>query len=347
MSSDLRSGLILTAFLAVATSGAIARAQYAPMPSKPKPKPAPAKPVADKGKPAEPPAPPPGPVTDKAEALRQAADSLDKANAALARGNKSYAEQLFSTAEILTGPEALADVAEVFRAGAPPRVTSPVKTFAADTPAQPKTVGSSEEDEPDKKPEKGSLTGTIEVDGKPPTDSFGVVTLEPKGKKWKARTAKQRVMEQRGREFAPRVMAVSVGSTVSFPNFDTVFHNVFSTSDAAAFDLGLYKTGEAREVTFKKEGVIRLGCNLHANMAAWIVVVSQPHYVITDASGKFEFKTLKPGKYVLKAWNEKSNAPVTQEVEIKAGKNTVTVGVKGDAPAGPMPDKFGVARGKK
>jgi len=275
------------------------------------------------------------------------AGGMDKANAALIRGNKSYAEQLFSTAEILTGPEALADVAEVFRAGAPPRVTAPTKAVPTDSPAQPKTVGSSEEDEPDKKPEKGSLTGTVEVDGKPVTDGFGVVTLEPKGKKWKPRSAKQRVMEQRGREFAPRVMAISVGSTVSFPNFDTVFHNVFSTSDVAAFDLGLYKSGEAREVSFKKEGVIRLGCNLHANMAAWIVVVSQPHYVITDSTGKFEFKTLKPGKYVLKAWNEKSMTPVTQEVEIKSGKNIVTVGVKGDAPTGPMPDKFGVARGKK
>jgi hypothetical protein len=154
-------------------------------------------------------------------------------------------------------------------------------------------------------------------------------------------------MEQRGREFLPRVMAISVGSTVKFPNFDTIFHNVFSTSESAAFDLGLYKAGEGREVKFDKEGVVRLGCNLHANMSAWIVVVKQPHYVITDSSGKFLFRSLKPGKYLLKAWNEKTVTPVTQEITIKPGKNEVKVGVKGDAPTTPPPDKFGVPRGKK
>ena len=93
------------------------------------------------------------------------------------------------------------------------------------------------------------------------------------------------MIEQRGREFLPHVMAIPVGSTVSFPNFDTVFHNVFSTSPLGAFDLGIYKQGEAREFTFTKEGIIRLGCNLHANMSAYIAVVSAPAYVVTDDHG--------------------------------------------------------------
>ena len=115
----------------------------------------------------------------------------------------------------------------------------------------------------------------MQIDGKPLTGAFGLVTLEPASGKWKPRAPKRHVMEQRSREFNPHVMAISVGSTVAFPNFDTVFHNVFSTSPLGAFDLGIYKPGEAREFTFAKEGIVRLGCNLHANMSAYIVVVSR------------------------------------------------------------------------
>ena len=139
--------------------------------------------------------------------------------------------------------------------------------------------------------------------------------------------------------------SVPVGSTVSFPNFDTVFHNVFSTSPQDAFDLGLYKAGETREFTFQKEGIVRLGCNLHANMGAYIAVVSAPAYVVTDDGGHFAFKHMAPGRYKLKAWSERSKAPITQDLVLKAGKNDVTVGVAGDAPVGAQPDKFGGKRG--
>jgi plastocyanin len=186
----------------------------------------------------------------------------------------------------------------------------------------------------------------VQVDGKAGV-GVGVVTLEPVGKKWKPRSPKQRIVEQRNREFLPHVMAVPVGSTVSFPNYDQTFHNVFSSSDTKAFDLGLYKGGQARDVTFDKPGVVRLGCNLHANMAAFIIVVAAPHYAITDDQGNFKFGSLAPGKYTLRAWSDKSLEPVTQEVVVKAGANQVTVGVKADAPTGPAPDKFGVPRGGK
>jgi plastocyanin len=288
-----------------------------------------------------------GPVRERAAAIREAADLLDKAQGALDAGNRNLAEMLFSSAELLTGPEAIAALASVFRAGAPPRVATPIVKVAVDTPPEPAAVGGSDDDEPDARPARGALKGEVMIEGKPSAGSFGVVMLEPTGRKWKPRSPKARRMEQRNREFAPHVLAVPVGSTVSFPNFDGVFHNVFSTSEPAKFDLGLYRQGEARDFTFEKEGIVRLGCNLHANMSAYVVVVAAPHYAITDASGRFHFKSLEPGTYKLRAWSERSMAPVTETVVVKAGENVVKVGVAGDAPSGPQPDKFGVPRGAR
>src|SRR6202042_1770806 len=149
--------------------------------------------------------------------------------------------------------------------------------------------------------------------------------------KWRPRPPRDRVMEQRNRDFAPKMLVVRLGSTVSFPNFDSVYHNVFSRSEARAFDLGIYKNGQSRELTFDKEGIVRIGCNLHANMAGWIVVVSAPHYAITDASGAFAFKSLTPGKYKLKAYSEKSATPTVRDVTIASGDNTLSVSVQADA----------------
>ena len=289
------------------------------------------------------------PLGEKAQLLREAAGQLFKAGAALDAGNKNLAEQLFSTAELLTGPEAVASIAPLFRDGAPPRVTTPTEKVDTSAAPQPEVAGNSDDEDEAAKipppPAIGSLTGTLMIDGKPLSGAFGLVTLEPASGKWKPRTPKHGVIEQRGREFLPHVAAISVGSTLSFPNFDTVFHNVFSTSPAAQFDLGIYKVGEAREYTFTKEGIIRLGCNLHANMSAYIAVVSAPSYVVTDAKGAFKFRRLAPGKYKLRAWSEKSLAPITQNITIKKGANEVTVGVAADAPSGPQPDKFGGTRG--
>jgi plastocyanin len=289
------------------------------------------------------------PAGEKAQSLREAADQLDKAGAALANGNKNLAEQLFSTAELLVGPDALASIAHLFREGAPPRIASPTVKIEVTAPPQPKTVGSSEQDDAEAKvpppPQYGTLDGRVEIDGKPLTGVYGLVTLEPASGKWKPRQPKHRVMEQRDREFSPHVMAIPLGSTIVFPNFDKVFHNVFSTSPLGAFDLGIYKMGEAREFKFEKEGIIRLGCNLHANMSAYIIVVSQPFFVITDDKGGFAFRHIPPGKYKLKAWSERSKAPMTKEITIKTGKNDYDIAVDGSAPQGPLPDKFGGKRG--
>ncbi len=289
------------------------------------------------------------PVTAKAAELREAADALDKAQASLANGNRSVAEHYFSIAELIVGEGALAAIASEFREGAPPHVTAAPTKVDPHAAPQPKVEGSSEaEDAEAKVPPpriEGSLAGTVTIEGKPLSGAYGLVTLEPASGRWPARTPKHRVIEQRNREFLPHLMAVPVGSTIAFPNFDSVFHNVFSSSPLGAFDLGIYKMGEAREFTFQKEGIIHLGCNLHANMSAYIAVVAAPAYVVTDDKGAFAFKHLAPGKYKLKAWSERSVNPIAQEVTIKQGANEVKVGVAGDAPTGPAPDKFGKKRG--
>jgi plastocyanin len=183
------------------------------------------------------------------------------------------------------------------------------------------------------------------VDGQPLGGRLGVIMVSPASGKWPKRTPKQRVIEQRDRMFAPHVMMVPVGSTVSFPNFDPVFHNVFSLSPTKPFDLGIFKNGESRDVTFDKEGILRIGCNLHANMSAYLVIVAAPHYVVTDAGGKFRFKSLAPGKYKVRAWSERSSEPVTQMIDVKEGANDITVDVKGGAQADLGTDKFGTPRG--
>lgn len=264
---------------------------------------------------------------------------LDRAVIAGERGQINYAEQLFSRAELITGPKEVSSIAAVFRAGAPQRITTAVKTVPADSEPQPQVVGGSEADEPDAKPAKGSLAGKLVGST---GSKMGVVMLYPT-KGGKKRKAKQRVVEQRGRQFAPALMAVPVGSTLSFPNMDSVYHNVFSVSKAKAFDLGLYKQGETREVKVDKAGIVRLGCNIHANMASYIVVVDAPHYVVAQ-EGAFAFKSLAPGKYKVKAYLEGASDPVESTVEIKDGENTLDVDVSGAAPAGGLPDKFGNAR---
>jgi plastocyanin len=324
-----------------------------PIPStSPSPKPQPvAQAPAPQPQPQATPPPPVGPVAERAHQLREAADLLDKAEAARGRDAKSFAEQLFSSAELIVGADALADLAPRFRAGAPPRVTEPTKPVT-DTAPQPIAEGDSDKDRPEVVPPKaaptrGSVTGTVQMDGKAFAGEMAVVTLEPIGKKKPPTIPTARVIEQRNRQFAPRVLVVPVGSLVSFPNFDPTFHNVFSTSGTKPFDLGLYKTNQTREVLFDKEGVVRLACNLHANMSAFIVVMSAPHYTITDGGGRFKFKSIAPGKYLARVYSDRATRPVDREVEIKAGRNELDLGVTGDAPSGPLPDKFGVARGAK
>jgi plastocyanin/truncated hemoglobin YjbI len=277
------------------------------------------------------------------------AEIMGAAFTALRRGQRSYADQLFSMVELWAGADKVADLAPLFRTGAPPRIDTPLASMPAESEPQPKgAVGGSDDDDPSAEARSSaSLAGRLRLDGEVVEGAFGVVMLTPVKGPTRRRTPKQRVIEQRGRAFAPHLMAVPVGSTVAFPNFDPIYHNVFSRSDARPFDLGIFKNGQSREVTFDREGIVRIGCNLHANMSASIVVVGAPHYAVTDAKGAFVFRKLRPGTYTARTWTERSAEPVTRRIEVKPGANDVWIDATGGAAPGPSPDKFGAPRGPR
>ena len=271
-----------------------------------------------------------------------AVDIMSAAIVAAKRGQRNYADQLFTRVEALVGAKAVAAAAPTFRDGAPPRIDTPLKKMAKETPPQPKVVGNSDEDEPGAKG-PASLKGTMTIDGQP-LDGLGTVMLFPAKGGGKKRKPKQRLVEQRDKQFSPRVLAIPPGSSVSFPNFDGVFHNVFSISTTKKFDVGLYKDGDTREVKFEKPGIVRLGCNIHAKMASYILVVDAPHYVVVEGTKEFNFKNLAAGKYKVRAWSERSASPIESEIVINPGVNNTVFDVKGDAEGGPSEDKFGMTR---
>jgi plastocyanin len=101
------------------------------------------------------------------------------------------------------------------------------------------------------------------------------------------------------KQFSPHVLVVPVGSTVTFPNHDPFNHNVFSLSEEHPFDLGLYGRGETRSVKFERAGVIRIYCNVHAQMSALVVVRDNPYYAQPSNDGSFSMPAVPPGSYQL------------------------------------------------
>jgi hypothetical protein len=109
---------------------------------------------------------------------------------------------------------------------------------------------------------------------------------------------------QKNRTFIPHLQVVPVGSVVQFPNADPFFHNVFSLFDGKRFDLGLYEAGSSKAVTFPREGVSYIFCNIHPEMSAVVLSLSTPLYAIADANESFVLRIIPPGDYDLHVWIE-------------------------------------------
>ena len=112
------------------------------------------------------------------------------------------------------------------------------------------------------------------------------------------------VMDQRNETFVPYVMAVSVGTVVDFTNSDRTYHNVFSLSKAKRFDLGRYARGQSKAVRFDRPGVVRVFCEIHSHMSAFILVFAHRFFAVTDGEGRYRIENVPPGTYTIVAWND-------------------------------------------
>jgi plastocyanin len=111
-------------------------------------------------------------------------------------------------------------------------------------------------------------------------------------------------MDQRNETFVPHVLAVSAGMLVDFPNNDSTYHNVFSLSRTKRFDLGRYARGRSKSVRFDQPGIVRVFCDIHSHMSAFILVFGHPYFALTAGDGQYRIGGIPPGSYTVMAWHE-------------------------------------------
>jgi len=126
------------------------------------------------------------------------------------------------------------------------------------------------------------------------------------------------VMDQRDETFVPRLLAVTTGTVVDFPNSDRTYHNVFSLSRARRFDLGRYASGRSKAVRFDRPGVVRVFCDIHSHMSAFVVVFNHPFFRVTDPDGRYRLDNVPPGAYTVVGWYE-GEARVQRSVTVAPG----------------------------
>lgn len=172
-----------------------------------------------------------------------------------------------------------------------------------------------------------------DVSGKPLADA--VVFLESPAARAAVKPAVGVEVAQSGKQFSPLVTVVPVGTSVHFPNRDTVRHHVYSFSPAKTFEVKLYIGTPANPVLFDKSGVVVLGCNIHDHMIAWVLVVETPYYGKTNADGMLTLPNVAAGNYRLRSWHSgmvPGSVPQDQPMNIAAVDASVGVVLKGVSP---------------
>lgn len=150
----------------------------------------------------------------------------------------------------------------------------------------------------------GMHTGHVPADRR-----RAVVYLDPAPRAaFDAREEPRARMDQRDERFVPHVLAIVAGTTVEFPNSDRTYHNVFSLSKPRAFDLGRYAAGRSKSVRFDTPGIVRVFCDIHSHMSAYILVFAHRYFAVTDADGRYRIDDVPPGTYTVVAWHEASRS---------------------------------------
>lgn len=183
---------------------------------------------------------------------------------------------------------------------------------------------------------QGRVTITSPVSKAPPSAAYGarrvetggadatseltnvVVYLEDAPKPQALPPTRARIVQE-NETFVPRVVAITRGSTVDFPNADPFFHDVFSLSRAGTFDLGSYPRGQTKSQQFRRAGLIKVYCHIHSHMSASIMVFDHPFFTIPRADGSFGLDDVPAGTYKVSAWHERIGES-TQSVRIEPGR---------------------------
>jgi plastocyanin len=132
-----------------------------------------------------------------------------------------------------------------------------------------------------------------------------VVYLETApGGAFEEREGQRARMDQRNETFLPHVLAITAGTVVDFPNNDRTYHNVFSLSKAKRFDLGRYARGRSKSVRFDRPGIVRVFCDIHSHMSAFILVFNHRYFATTEQDGRYRIDRIPPGTYTVVAWHD-------------------------------------------
>lgn len=137
-------------------------------------------------------------------------------------------------------------------------------------------------------------------------------------------------LDQRNLRFNTGLIVIPVGSTVEFPNSDSIFHNVFSLSKTQPFDLGFYPRGQSRSIKFDHAGIVQVYCHIHANMYAAIVVTGSPWFAKPGPDGSFSWVGVPAGHYRLKAWHNVAGLHAIDVTVPETGQVDVSIRVPVD-----------------
>ena len=151
-------------------------------------------------------------------------------------------------------------------------------------------------------------------------DRRSVVYLDPAPRAaFDARDEPRPRMDQQNETFVPHVLPIVAGTIVDFPNNDRTYHNVFSLSKTKTFDLGRYAVGRSKSVRFDRPGIVRVFCDIHSHMSAFILVFAHRYFSLADPEGLYRLENVPPGTYTVVAWNESASLESRRVVVPDAG----------------------------